>query len=114
VDFFSLVKFILKINRLLWLRVVYDNSKVAGTSSASHSDSVFSRKKCDFVCDKQFIGCIFSSLSVFKMAPNIKIWKREAEAAAAEPAEEIVPATTLATQIFGHKHHKLHEASTGI
>jgi hypothetical protein len=59
--------------------------------------------------------CSFSfALSVFKMAPNIKIWKREAEAGAAQAAEEIVPATTLATNIFGHKHHKLHEATTGI
>jgi hypothetical protein len=39
------------------------------------------------------------------MAPNIRIWKREAEAGVADAVEENVPeATTLA--IFGHKHHK--------
>jgi hypothetical protein len=42
------------------------------------------------------------------MAPNIRLWKREAEP---EPVDEepgpAEIATTLATKIFNHKHHKL-------
>lgn len=39
------------------------------------------------------------------MAPGIKIWKREAEAES-DAAKLSEAATTLATKIFGHKHHR--------
>uniref|UniRef100_A0A6B2E8M3 Putative ca2+-dependent phospholipid-binding protein synaptotagmin n=1 Tax=Phlebotomus kandelakii TaxID=1109342 RepID=A0A6B2E8M3_9DIPT len=43
------------------------------------------------------------------MAPKVQIWKREAAVEeAAEPVQEV---TTLATHIFGHKHHK-HSTTT--
>lgn len=49
--------------------------------------------------------CAFCSEKKSKMAPGIKIWKREAEPEAEETLSEA--ATTLGTKIFGHKHPHL-------
>lgn len=47
------------------------------------------------------------------MAPGIKIWKREAEAET-DAAKLSDAATTLATKIFGHKHHRTTTESTEL
>uniref|UniRef100_A0A1Q3FR35 Putative ca2+-dependent phospholipid-binding protein synaptotagmin n=1 Tax=Culex tarsalis TaxID=7177 RepID=A0A1Q3FR35_CULTA len=47
------------------------------------------------------------------MAPGIKIWKREAEAET-DAAKLSEAATTLATKIFGHKHHRTTTESTEL
>lgn len=47
------------------------------------------------------------------MAPGLKIWKREAEAET-DAAKLSEAATTLATKIFGHKHHRTTTESTEL
>lgn len=47
------------------------------------------------------------------MAPGLKIWKREAEAET-DAARLSEAATTLATKIFGHKHHRTTTESTEL
>lgn len=47
------------------------------------------------------------------MAPGLKIWKREAETET-DAAKLSEAATTLATKIFGHKHHRTTTESTEL
>lgn len=57
--------------------------------------------------------CTFLQRKKSNMAPGLKIWKREAEAET-DAAKLSEAATTLATKIFGHKHHRTTTESTEL